>query len=1193
MDQGLGPFAVTPTQVADLGAAFTPFVNALLRAEVAASGLSGSLITTTYQENVGDQGVDAGLSRAIETRFIPAGDSAWQFKRGDLPPGKCKTELAGATAALDILRAGGKYRLVIGADINYSKVQTRRKALREEAARLGIALDDDSIEVLTAGDLAEWAESRPSLAVSQLIGGIRGIAEDFHEWAASNGAGTKWVASPARQVIADVVRNLVETSGQSALHVEGVSGLGKSRTVLEALRGQPYESLVVYVRDAEAFPPSLIRYLAGEGRIAILVVDDCDPRQHKNLAAAIPAGSGLKLITIGEPGPSRGEDEVLELPPIEDTAMAEILKLNRPNLWLEASQFVTEVAAGNVRLALLLAGVIEREPRASAAALITRDVIRTYVTDALPAGTSFLACCALALFTRIGYQDELAGEIQLLSDVVGISETELRASARTLAELGLLASKGRFRSVAPQPLAVYLASRGWEEFGSLVIERLLPRMSTDLAERLLQRAAEIGPSTAVLRAVNAVLARTELFGSLSTISESGYSDVLIQLAILAPMKVSSKLSDLISAATDDELRANARVRQNLVWTLEKLAWHSDTFEQAADALLRLAVNETQAYSNNASGTWCSLFGLMLPSTAAQPSTRLAYLRRISASSDVRERALAAKAAAGVLSPHETVMVSAERQRGVVVEPRGRPATYGDVWQYQRTAIQLLRQFVDDEDQEIAAAALDALVSSIHPFLEHQAVRGDLFAALKSLPENGLRRVRTEVAHLEGLFQRVTNVEGRQAGLDLLVAELPNPTKLEELRSLVHTRRWDLEEGELQRRITDVAQTISTEQGTEPLLALFANELPAAFELGRSLADIAPGAKSLAALTPLATGKNSPALVGYLWGLVEAGDAAAFDSYLDSGPGLELDAATRLGITVRGPQSDAGWQRIEQLMNALSVSQATSGLFGWHVGIEVPRLITFLTRWIDRIETQYDYTGAVDFMGMALFQRPPWIEQLDDLVAQLVQLRSQFPDTGQQDWNWTQLAKRQIDRQPVELLHCLVTLIDIGALQIFGSGEERDLLETAFSKSGAEGWVLVTNMLEAGSWRIQMDVRGWLIEQFPANIVTGWIGTDVERAKLIASVAAAGGNEPTPVARYLLDHFGNESKVTGSLGSEFWSGFWTGNESDRLSGQIAQLQHWIESPTEAEGVKRWARDMTASLREQRDRALRQEAEGDFS
>jgi hypothetical protein len=141
--------------------------------------------------------------------------------------------------------------------------------------------------------------------------------------------------------------------------------------------------------------------------------------------------------------------------------------------------------------------------------------------------------------------------------------------------------------------------------------------------------------------------------------------------------------------------------------------------------------------------------------------------------------------------------------------------------------------------------------------------------------------------------------------------------------------------------------------------------------------------------------------------------------------------------------------------------------------------------------------------MALFQRPGWIDDLDDLVVRLVGLRSRFPETGQQSWDWTQLAKRQLDRQPFELFNSLLSLIDAGALQIFGPSEDQELLEGAFRASGAPGWDLVTSMLEAGSWRIQMNVRGWITDQFPVELVTGWIGADAGRAQIVAAVANAG------------------------------------------------------------------------------------------
>jgi hypothetical protein len=87
---------VAPGQVSALGASFTPFVNDLLRVESSAANLDGGQLTTTYRDNIDDKGVDAGLRRAVGTKYIPSGDSAWQFKAGDLPPAKCKKELRGA-----------------------------------------------------------------------------------------------------------------------------------------------------------------------------------------------------------------------------------------------------------------------------------------------------------------------------------------------------------------------------------------------------------------------------------------------------------------------------------------------------------------------------------------------------------------------------------------------------------------------------------------------------------------------------------------------------------------------------------------------------------------------------------------------------------------------------------------------------------------------------------------------------------------------------------------------------------------------------------------------------------------------------------------------------------------------------------------------------------------------------------------
>jgi hypothetical protein len=91
------------------------------------------------------------------------------------------------------------------------------------------------------------------------------------------------------------------------------------------------------------------------------------------------------------------------------------------------------------------------------------------------------------------------------------------------------------------------------------------------------------------------------------------------------------------------------------------------------------------------------------------------------------------------------------------------------------------------------------------------------------------------------------------------------------------------------------------------------------------------------------------------------------------------------------------------------------------------------------------------------------------------------------------------------------------------------------------------------------------------------------------MASPGGEEPTPVTRFLLDKFGGDREVASGLWSQFISGFWTGPESERLTTQIGQLNAWRQRLEEPLGVRTWARDMIRSLEAQRAAALEREAE----
>lgn len=1188
----LGPFSVSGEQISSLGISFTPFVNHLLDVETSAAGMLGTSLTTTYKENLADGGVDAGLNAETSTRWLPGGQSAWQFKAGNLGPKACADELAGAEAALATLRGGGKYRLVLGAGLNDSLIKARRKSLRDKAIALGILLEDDSIEVLDANALARWSGDHPSVAVSPLLGGIDSVAQNFTTWSSSNRSSTKWVSSESREQISDAIHSLVNDSDQLDLHISGVSGLGKTRAVLESVRDSPFEAITLYVHAADALAPNMMPALLNQSRAALVIIDECGAKRHENLASLLPERSSVKLITIGEPDAYLTQSSPIKVPPMNPEILDAVLVENQPSLSVEARRVVVDVAAGNVRWALVLAAAVMQNGATAASDLVSSDTIRSFVTQQLPSGGGgdFLACSALALMSRFGYQGEIAHEISDLGSLVNISENQLRSAARALNELGLLGSQGRYRSVAPHPLAIYLASIAWDEFGDRLIASL-PYLPVEMAERLLRRAADIGKSDSAKVAVERILSTDGPFSSLALLAKGNSSRLLTQMAIVSPDEVALHIERLIGNETPEGLVELSDPRRSLVWTLEKLVWHSRIFERAANSLLKLALAENETFANNASGTWTDLFGVQLPGTAARPLQRLRYLSDIAKGGDLATRLMAVRGLSRALSIHESIMVAGELQGGVVVEERGRPGTWDEVWSYQRQAIALLRLLVDDVESSVADAAINALISALHPFLDNPSVSESLFEALVSLPQSGLQRIRIEMGNLAALFSHFDDVDERQAGLNRLDSLMPVPTPAAKLEILASMRPWDYGQGELDLLISEQLRLLPpTESTLTALLKLAALETPNANTVGRLIySESGDKNASLVQLVNLVRDSRYEHIIGFLNAGVDAGNSDAFDNFLDSSAIGDMSDSDKMAVTARGPRTTRARQRLIEINRHLSVGDAAPRMLGWINDSELETIAPVLQEWISRMESQRDYNAAVDFVSMTLYNNQTWIDGVDDAIVDLVALRAVYPRTGQQSHGWCRLARRQLTSAPRGLMNLILDMIDEGTINAWGD-EDTEVLQQSISAVGKDAIFEVLLRIASGSWRIRMDVRGWLLDLVEPSEVVSWIDSNLAHARLVASVAGFGESGPGIVIRHLLQLYADDREVSNSLYSAFTSGSWVGNESVRIDGLLSQLESWMDPAREPQGVREWAARTIFGLKKQRAEALLREAEG---
>lgn len=1177
-----GPFEVDPSSVERLGAAFASFVNDLLAGEVGRSGLLGFQLDVNTQTNTADGGVDAALWSARATDWLPAGDSAWQFKSADLEPAECKEELEGAAFARDLMRKGATYVLVLGRPLVGEMKERRLKALREQAEALG--LDANAIRLYDGNQLARWVSTLPALALDRRLGGPGQAVLDFERWSNSPEHEERWVPCPSRSDMEAAVAK-VSTGNLNSYRLEGGSGLGKTRLAMEVLRSADARPLVVYAPRGEQLQTETVSYLCDGERTSILVVDNCSRASHQSIVEQIDDRK-VRLLTIGIDAEERLVRTPLhQLPPADPEEIDAILRENVPGLWPEARRVVHENCFGNIRTALLLATRLVDSGEQNVTALLQENDFRDLIVTLLPEHAAFFPCAVLALLERVGWDRDRRNQLELLCEFGGIELDRAEATAHHLEAAELLARHGRYRSLVPQPLAVYLAAWAWEHFGDRILDELVPMCDAEMLEGLFHRAAEIGRFPPVREVLQRLLSKDGPYGSLERI-EASNAEFLVQLAIVLPDETTAHLYELIEPESLDSLRDLRDSRRALVRALEKLVWHSASFPRAADSLLRLAVAENETWANNATGLWGGLFAARLPTTSASPDQRIDYLssRATDASTDVRR--LVVKAATAALHPFESAMVSGELQEGTIVEPRGSVRSLDEAIDYWIALLTLLDGLRMDEDATVADAAVEGLIAALHPFLDVPRVGARLGDIVAELDGEALRRARHSISDILELRHEEDDPVARAA--EGLLARLPALEPIERLHDLVRSNPWDWRET---ARVDELARLIdaAVRDGSVATVArwLQEEELPSAWRLGHTL-----GARSdHSSLRPMvveAAETNASALAGFL-AAVDEQEPGAFDRFLDAEEGRSMSNSKRLFLSTAGPRSDGATSRVLDLSQAVSVTEAASRTMFWQEDLTTEVAAELLRDWMSRLDSDRDYAAVVDWVQMLAHRRGGLPQELSAATLELLHQRLDYPDIGHQRYDWCRLASGLAPDYPGELARDVLDLVSQDRLTLVDSDHEAAVLRSAAAASPKEAWDLVAGRIEQGDWRLSMTLRGWFAAAVPADTVLEWVGDSDERAELVATIARAGGDRPSELAIRLLDRYPDNKKIAGSLAGEFESGSWVGPWSGRLEKQITQLQGWRQDTTLPPGVRDWAAKMIEGLHRQRREALEREAE----
>jgi hypothetical protein len=330
-----------------------------------------------------------------------------------------------------------------------------------------------------------------------------------------------------------------------------------------------------------------------------------------------------------------------------DVSVAEnVLAQNYPAVPSERCRAYASLSGGYIRLA---ADLCRYDPKMSHAGGLGPAIpsLQDYYRRRIP-DQDQESIEAIALVHRIGHSDDVADQLDLLSDLTGIAPDRVRETVRRLKDApGFVVVTPRYFYVTPQIIAEIAFQRAWRRWAFPNPTKFLDGLPEGLRPSFEVRVRGLADSE--VRSIVSAHFRQRVAGLRpADLADHHRVKQLLDLLETDPDTYLPQLTRLIQEASAAELAAidghgqgGRGTRRGIVWAGERLASFPEYFPSAELVLRRLALVETEpGIGNNATGIWRQLFRVYLSGTAVPFLERFDIFKRMVLSSNPGERDLA-------------------------------------------------------------------------------------------------------------------------------------------------------------------------------------------------------------------------------------------------------------------------------------------------------------------------------------------------------------------------------------------------------------------------------------------------------------------------------------------------------------------------------------------------------------------------
>lgn len=451
--------------------------------------------------------------------------------------------------------------------------------------------------------------------------------------------------------VGDIRKEAIELCASRLAKVEGVvqvigtSGFDTTQIIHETITDDGLRNNYFYVdNDYDEYDEykKPLRDLLKPNSDVLLVIDHCN--------------NGILGKIIAEKDRSRADNKILciyhslkdEVKATEKSTIVDLSDIinevhdevyaSRDMAFVEFKDNVSAFCEGNISY---INTILSKYQKLRSKQELTPKELVTLLTDISPDTYERRILQTISLFDTIGWKEDRSREreyVLLNMHITSIDNkpefiiNEATNIVNRLKDQGLIREKGRTISITLKPLANQLTTEWLQAVDNRRFIKVLEtfrecEFGKWLTRSFRDRFVHMGIDDVAKEFVGNLLNIGGIFDNVKVLDTPEGSMLIDSFAAVNPSATMALFTRVFNALSFDELRKVYDGRRQLIWTIEKLCFRSEYFEEAALVLLRLAVAENDDnISNNATGEFIRLFPVLLPATNANLTNRLRFLQ---------------------------------------------------------------------------------------------------------------------------------------------------------------------------------------------------------------------------------------------------------------------------------------------------------------------------------------------------------------------------------------------------------------------------------------------------------------------------------------------------------------------------------------------------------------------------------------